>query len=107
MTGGWAQPRDGDRAVADGLGRRGDEIGRASCRERGEISVGGGSFKKKKKDQRVVRWRGKQNIQGVVGNRARVRPDRELVCYMVCGTDGPGYSGLMYHPMCEIERSLC
>src|SRR2546430_17533659 len=26
------------------------EIGRASCRERGEISVGAGSFKKKNKD---------------------------------------------------------
>src|SRR2546428_10907603 len=25
-----------------------EQIGRASCRERGEISVGGGSFKKKK-----------------------------------------------------------
>src|SRR2546427_10119278 len=29
------------------------EIGRASCRERGEISVGAGSLKKKKKENRV------------------------------------------------------
>src|SRR3989441_12337098 len=38
-----ARPRGGED-------RRADEIGRASCRERGEISVGARSLKKKKKE---------------------------------------------------------
>src|SRR2546430_16704118 len=33
---------------------QGSEIGRAACRGRGEISVGGGFFKKKKKEIRYV-----------------------------------------------------
>src|SRR5258708_37652778 len=44
---GAAAPSGGPRVVAEALG-----IGRASCRERGEISGGGGSLKKKRADAR-------------------------------------------------------
>src|SRR4051794_41373461 len=44
----------GERAGArTGPARRACEIGRASCRERVEISVGGGSLKKKKRRERA------------------------------------------------------
>src|SRR4051794_41896326 len=38
------------RPVEPARGRRQRQIGRASCRERGESSVGGGSLKKKKRE---------------------------------------------------------
>src|SRR2546428_13677289 len=41
--------------IAEGFRRRGKEIGRAAGRGRGEISVGAGSFKKKKRSSIVVR----------------------------------------------------
>src|SRR4051794_41801608 len=46
------------------------KIGRASCRERGEISGGGGCFKKKK---RKSEWRGRGRYKGVGHGRAEMQ----------------------------------
>src|SRR2546427_10804410 len=49
-----------------GCGRRGTEIGRGSCRGRGEISVGAVSLKKKKKKEIETERRRRRKERGVM-----------------------------------------
>src|SRR3989442_15616758 len=66
-----ATARRGGGGRPRGAGRRAGEVGRASCRERGEISGGAGSLKKKKQGtegkvcERKRQWR----VNGTTGSR--------------------------------------
>src|SRR5437762_13848728 len=67
------ESRVGERGLKLSGGEKQREIGRASCRERVEISVGGGAVKKKKKERRAGTVRSKKIAQevNVVDRRRR------------------------------------